>query len=49
MKLILKIEKPTAQTYFKRNFQNPELEWKDIDTLPRRVTINTNLHIFNKV
>ena len=25
MQLILKVEKPTAQTYFERNFQNPEL------------------------
>ena len=46
MQLILKIEKPTTQTYFDKIFKNPELEWKDVYTLPRRVTINTNLHIF---
>ena len=46
MQLILKVEKPTAQTYFEKIFQNPELEWKDIYTLPRRITINTNLRIF---
>ena len=46
MQLILKVEKPTAQTYFEKVFQCPELEWKDIYTLPRHVTINTNLHIF---
>ena len=46
MQLILQVEKPTAQTYFKKIFQNPELEWKDMYTLPRCVTINTNLHIF---
>ena len=46
MQLILKVEKPTFQTYFEKKFQNPELEWKDIYTLPRRVTINTNLRIF---
>ena len=45
MQLILKVEKPTTQTYFRNIFQNPELEWKDISTLPRRVTINTNLRI----
>ena len=46
MQLILKVEKPAAQTYFEKKFQNPELEWKDIYTSPRRVTINTNLRIF---
>ena len=33
MQPILKVEKPTAQTYFEKNFQNPELEWKDIPYL----------------
>ena len=46
MQLILKVEKPTAQTFLEKIFQNPELEWKDISTLLRRVTINTNLRIF---
>ena len=46
MQLILNVENPTAQIYFEKNFQNLELEWKDIYTLPRRVTINTNLCIF---
>ena len=44
MQLRLSVEKPIAQAYFK-NFQNPKLEWKDINTLPRRVKINTNLRI----
>ena len=30
MQLKLKVEKSTAQTYFQKNFQNPEVEWKDI-------------------
>ena len=30
MQLILEVEKPAAQTFFEKNFQNPELEWKDI-------------------
>ena len=34
VELILKVERLTAQTYFEKNFQNPELEWKDIYTLP---------------
>ena len=46
MQLILNVEKPTAQIYFKKNFQNLELEWKNIYSLPRGVTINTNLRIF---
>ena len=41
---IKNVEKPTAQTYFEKKFQNPELEWKDIYTLPRRVTINPSKH-----
>ena len=46
MQLILKQETPTAQTYFAKNFQNAELKWIDTYTLPRRVTINANLRIF---
>ena len=46
IQLILNVEKPTAQTYLEKKFQNTELEWKEICTLPRRVTINTNLRIF---
>ena len=46
MLLILKVEKPTVQTYFEKIFQNPQLEWKDIYTLPGLVTINTSLRIF---
>ena len=46
MQFVLNVEKPTAQTYLEKNFQNPELKWKDIYTLPRRATINTNLCIF---
>ena len=30
MQIILKVKKPTAQTYFEKNFWNPVLEWKDI-------------------
>ena len=46
MQLILKVEKPTAQAYFEKKCQNPELAWKDIYTLPRHVKINTNICIF---
>ena len=30
MHFILEVEKPAAQTYFKKNFQNPKLELKGI-------------------
>ena len=30
MQLILKVEKPTAQTYFEKNLRTPELKSKDI-------------------
>ena len=46
LRKIYNLEKSTAQTYFEKNFQNPELEWKDIGTLTGRVTIDTNLRIF---
>ena len=46
MQLTLNVEKSTAQTYFEKKFQNPELECKAIYTLPKRVTINATLRIF---
>ena len=46
MQLILKLAKPTTQTYFEKTFQNHELESKHAYNLSRRVTINTNLCVF---
>ena len=46
MQLILKVEKSTSQAYFEKNFHHPELEWKVIHTLPKRVTNDTNCRIF---
>ena len=46
MLLILNIEKPTDRIYFQKKFQKSELEWKDLCTLPRHATINTNLRVF---
>ena len=43
VQLLLQVGKPI---YFEKNFENPELEWKDIYSLPRRATINSNLRIF---
>ena len=38
--------KPTSQTYFQNLFSNFNLNWKSIYLLPRRVTLNTNLRMF---
>ena len=46
MQLVRRVEKPNAQRYFEKKFENPELEWKDIYILPRRVTINASPRIF---
>ena len=43
MQRILKVGKPTAQLHIEKNFQNHELKWKDIYTLPIRVTINLRI------
>ena len=38
--------KPTSQTYFENLFSNLNLDWKSIYLLPRRVTLDTNLRMF---
>ena len=38
--------KPTSQTYFENLFSNFNLDWKSIYLLPRRVTLDTNLRMF---
>ena len=38
--------KPTTQTYFENLFSNFKADWKSIYLLPRRVTLSTNLRIF---
>ena len=38
--------KPTSQTYFENLFPNFKSDWKSIYLLPRRVTIDTNLGMF---
>ena len=38
--------KPTSQTYFQNLFPNFNLDWKSIYLLPRRVTLDTNLRMF---
>ena len=38
--------KTTSQIYFEKLFLNKEIEWKCIYLMPRRVTVDTNLRIF---
>ena len=38
--------KPTSQTYFENIFSNFKPYWKSIYLLPRRVTLDTNLRMF---
>ena len=38
--------KPTSQTYFENLFANFNPDWKSICLLPRRVTLDTNLRMF---
>ena len=38
--------KPTSQTYLENLFSNFNLDWKSIYLLPRRVTSDTNLRMF---
>ena len=38
--------KPTSQTYFDNLFSNFKPDWKSIYLLPRRVTLDTNLRMF---
>ena len=38
--------KPTAQTHFENIFSNFNLDWKSIYLLPRCVTLDANLRMF---
>lgn len=44
--MFLKTEIPTSQKYFANLFPNLQLEWKDIYMLPRKVSMDTKLRIF---
>ena len=46
LSIFLKTEIPTSQKYFIRLFPNLQCGWKDIYLLPRKVTIDTKLCIF---
>ena len=44
--ILLRNNIPTSQKYYKKIFTNVDIEWKDIYLLPRKVTIETKLRIF---
>ena len=46
LSIFLKTEIPASQKYFIRLFPNLQYGWKDIYLLPRKVTIDTKLRIF---
>ena len=46
LSIVLKNELPTSQKYFCNIFPNLEVEWKKICLLPRKVSHDTNLRMF---
>ena len=46
LSIVLKNELPTSQKYFCNIFPNLQVEWKKIYLLPRKVSNDTNLHMF---
>ena len=46
LSIFLKTEIPTSHKYFIRLFPNLQCDWKDIYLLPRKVTIDAKLRIF---
>ena len=46
LQISLNNSKTRSQLYFEDLFQSKDIYWKDIYLLPRRVTVDTNLRIF---
>ena len=46
LSIVLKNELPTSQKYFCNIFHNLHIEWKEIYLLPPKVSIDTNLRMF---
>ena len=46
IQIIIKYKKPTSQSYFEKNFNNSNLDWKAIYLLPRIATVDTTIHVF---
>ena len=46
LQISLNNSKTRSQLYFEDFFQNKDIDWKHVHLLPRRVTVDTNLRIF---
>ena len=46
LQVSLNNSKTRSQLYFENLFQNKDIDWKHVYLLPRRVTVDTNLRIF---
>ena len=46
LSIVLKNERPTSQKYFCNIFPNLQVQWKEIYLLLRKVSIDTNLRMF---
>ena len=46
LQISLNNSKTRSQLYFEDLFQNKDIDWKHVDLLPRRVTVDTNLRMF---
>ena len=46
LQISLNNSKTRSQLYFEELFQNKDIDWKHVYHLPRRVTVDTNLRIF---
>ena len=44
--ILFQVNTPTSRTYFEKKFPLYNFQWKDIYTLPRKVTINAYLRSF---
>ena len=46
IQIIIKYKKPISQSYFEKNFNNSNLDWKAIYLLPRIATVDTTIRVF---
>ena len=46
IQVLLKFTKPTSQHYFEKHFSQSNIDWKKIYTLPRAVTVDNRIRVF---
>ena len=46
LQVLLKCTKPTSQHYFEKHFSLSNIDWKNIYTLPRVVTVYNKIRVF---